>query len=284
MSKSSFTLLGTSRLGVEPSCQACSAGALVSFNWRYANERRSPEDLSHIGLFGDWQELRRGQLHRCRVCDEVWYLDGDAERMTHVQSERLSLVLEWKAAIITLPAAISAVIQRIGPTPPDVYGNGREQRVTPCEVITRSGERFDKAMICVQRDAPVQDHLRFRLASDIAEVKQSPFALPRMVREASSRAHEIRNSFSPTLIEMPDSRRFVMNGTTSFMAEQGYKASDARVVSGDYFSKNPVPSFVEPPSDVVYFIVDGDPGWASEPPQIRKPASPRRGWLKRLLG
>lgn len=148
----------------------------------------------------------------------------------------------------------------------------------------RAGERFDKSMICVQRDAPVQDHLRFRLSSDIAEVKQSSFALPRMVREASSRAHEIRNSFSSTLIEMPDSRRFVVNGMTSFMAEQGYKAWDARVISGDYFSKNPVPSFVDPPRDVVYFIADGDPGWASEPRQIRKPDSPRKGWLKRLLG
>lgn len=284
MATSSFTLLGTSRLGVEPRCQECGAGSSLSFNWQYANERRSPEDLRQIGLFVDWRELRRGKLYRCSICDEVWHLDKDAQRMTHVQAERLPLVLAWSAETIALPGAISAVIQRIGPTPPDVYGNGRERRVTPCEVTTRSGERFDKAMICVQPDAPVQDYLRFRLGSEVAEVNASPFALPRVVREASSRAHEMRMGFSPTLIEMPNGRRFVMNGMTSFMAEHGYTASDARVVSGSYFSEHPTPSFVTPSSDVTYFIVDGDPGWTPAPWTATKATSPRKGWLKRLLG
>lgn len=237
----------------------------MSFNWRYANERRSPEDLSQIALFAYWKELRRGTLYRCRVCDEVWHLDGDAERMTHVQSERLPLVLDWNRKPIVLPPAVSNVIERIGPTPPDVYGNGKERRVTPCEVISRSGERFETAMICVQQDAPVQDHMRFQLGSEVAEVSESSFALPRAVREASSRAEEMRNGFSPTLIEMPDGKRFVMNGMTSFMATQGYTASDAHVVNGSYFSEHPTPSFVETPNDVIYFIVDGEPGWTVGP-------------------
>lgn len=261
MSESSFVALGTSRLGVAPRCQACGAGASVSFNWHYSNQRRSPEDVSRIGLFVDWQVLRRGKLGACSVCGDMWHLDDSAEWMTHVPSERLSLVLEWDAETISLPPTILAAVQRIGPTPPDLYGNGRERRVTPCQVMTQSGEKVDRAMICVQRDAPVQGHLRFRLGSDIAELNESPFALPRIVREASGRAHEIRMGFYPTLIEMPDGRRFVMNGMTSFMAEDGYVASDARVVDGSYFSEHPTPSFVKPATDVTYFIVDGDPGW-----------------------
>ena len=284
MATPSVTLMGTSRLGVEPRCKECGAGASLSFNWRYANERRSPEDLRSLGLFVHWRELRRGQLYRCSICDEVWHLDEDAERMTHVQSERLPLLLAWSAETIALPAAISAVIQRIGPTPPDLYGNGRERRVTPCKVITRSGEQFDQAIICVQRDAPVQDYLRFRLGSEVAEVNASPFALPRVVREASSRAQEVRMGFSPTLIEMPDGRRFVMNGMTSFMAEHGYNASEARIVSGDYFSERPTPSFVTPSSEIPYFIVDGDPGWTAAPWTAAEATSPAKGWLRTLLG
>jgi hypothetical protein len=265
MSDSPITVLGTSWLGVDPRCQACGAGESVSFNWRHANERRSPEDLNQIALFVHRTALRRGMLYRCRVCDEVWHLDGDAAWMTHVGSERLPLVLDWNGAPIILPPALGDVIERIGPTPPDLYGNGKERRVTPCEVITRSGERFETAMICVQQDAPVQDHMRFRLGSEIAEVSESPFALRRAVREASSRADEMRMGFYPTLIEMPDGQRFVMNGMTSFMATPGYVAADAQVVDGSYFSENPVPSVVEAPNDVVYFIVDGDPGWTVEP-------------------
>lgn len=277
-------MMGTSRLGVEPCCQACGAGASLWFSWRHAHERRSPEDLRRISSFAYLRTLRRGSLYKCSVCDEVWHLDEDTERMTHVASERLPLVLTWSREASVLPAAMSGLVQQIGPTPPDIYGNGSECRVTPCAVTTHSGERFDKAVICVQRDAPVEDGLRFRLGSEIADITESPFSLPRLVREASSRAHEVRMGFSPTLIEMPDGRRFVMNGTTHFFVAPGYAASDARTVAGSYFSETTPPSLVEMPNDVIYFVVDGDPGWVPEPPKTTKTNSSLMGWLKKLLG
>jgi hypothetical protein len=105
----------------------------------------------------------------------------------------------------------------------------------------------------------------FRLGSEIAEVSASAFALPREVREASSRAQEMRMGFSPTLIEMPDGKRFVMNGMTSLMVEQGYEASDARLIDGSYFSEDPPPRVVGTPTNLVYFIFDGDPNWSIAP-------------------
>jgi hypothetical protein len=276
-----FTILGTSRLGVEPQCKACGAGASVSFNWRYANERRSSEDLSRIKLFVEWMTLRRGSLHHCSVCRAVWHLDGNAERMTFVDAERLPLVLEWNQTAIVLSPAVALAVQRIGPTPPDTYGNGIERRVTPCEVVTQLGERFQNAMICVQLDAPVQEHLNFRLGTEIAQVKESSAALPRAVREASSRAPEMRMGFSPTLIVMPDNRRFVMNGMTSFMAVPGYRASDARLANGGYFSETTTPSVIQTPNDVTFFIVDGDPGWvAGSGIYVREASAPKRWWRK----
>jgi hypothetical protein len=264
VSNFAFTALGSSRLGAEPRCDACGAGASVWFNWQYANERQSPEDLSRIANYAHWRELRRGKLYHCRICKEVWHLDGGAELLTHVKSERLPLILDWDRLETALPPSLSAIIERIGPTPPDVYGNEKERRVTPCKVVSRSGEVFETAMICVQLDAPIQEHMRFRLGSEIAEISESAFALPRSVREASSQAHEIRMGFSPSLMEMPDGKRYVMNGMTSFMVEQGYTASDARVINGSFFSEHPTPCFVEKPNDVVYFIFDGDPCWSVE--------------------
>lgn len=286
---SGFTILGTSRLGAEPACDACGAGATVSFNWRYAQERRSAEDVERINLFAAWKNLRRGKLYRCLACQAVWHLDGDSERMTHVNDERIELVLAWNAAPITLPADLVAIVQQIGPTPPDVYGNGRERRATPCAVETNSGEIFERAMICVQADAPVDDHLQFRLGSEIARIHESAFALPAEVRRASSLAPEMRMGFSPTLIEMPDGRRFVMNGMTSFMVMDGHAAKDAQVANGSYFQENPPPGFIETPKDIVYFIVDGEPGWVAEEPEMVassavRSAPKRPTWLRRLLG
>ena len=263
---SAFTVIGTSRLGVEPSCTACGAGASVSFNWAYARKRGASEDKERIALFALWRPLRRGQLHRCRMCQAIWHLDGDAQDMTHVENERLDLVLAWDREPIGVPPDIVAIAEKIGPTPPDVYGNGHERRVTPCAITTVSGTTFETALICVQLDAPVQAHMQFRLGSEIASIRESPFALPAEVRRASSRAEEMRMGFSPTLIEMLDGRRFVMNGMTSFMVVDGYDASEARVVTGSFFREDPSPAFVEKPKDPVYFIVDGDPGWVVNEP------------------
>lgn len=281
---SNFTMLGTTRLGVQPRCEPCGAGATISFNWRYAQERGSAEDLKQISLFSPWKTLRVGSLYRCNVCNEVWHLDGGGERMTHVAPERLDLVLAWDRSAIELSEALQAVLREISPTPPDVYGNGAERRVTPCTVETVSGERFEKAMVCIQRDAPIQDHMIFKLGSEIAQISESPFALPLAVREASSRAEEMRMGFSPALIEMPNGRRFVMNGMTSFMVMAGYDAREASVAEGSYFKEDPPPSFVETPADLVYFIVDGEPGWVREEPDYVAPLPKRWGWFRRLLG
>ncbi len=256
----------------------------MSFDWRSANERRDPDDLKKMEPLTHWMELRRGSLFRCQQCSEVWHLDGNAKLMTQVEPGRLPLVLDWNRKPIVLPADVMEVVQHIGPTPPDVYGNGSERRVTPCEVTTRSGEIIETAMVCIQLDAPIDAQRRCRLGSEIAEVRESRFALPRSVREASSRAEEMRMGFSPTLIEMPDGRRFVLNGMTSFMAVNGYAASDARVATGSYFSEERPPSFVETPDDVVYFIVDGDPCWVSEPSASISQTPARKGWLKKLFG
>lgn len=284
-----FTVLGTSRLGAEPACSACGAGATVSFNWSYAQERRSAEDVERIKLFAEWKSLRRGALYHCRVCQAVWHLDGRSERMTHVNDGRIELVLAWDAASITLPPDLARVVQQIGPTPPDIYGNGRERRVTPCTVKTSSGETFERAMICVQADAPVEDHMRYRLGSEIASIHESTFALPAEVRRASSLAQEMRMGFYPTLIEMPDGRRFVMNGMTSFMLVDGYAAKDAQVTNGSYFQENVPPDFIETPRDIVYFIVDGEPGWVAEElatvdTSAVSAVPKRRAWLSRLFG
>ncbi len=286
-----ITTVDTRRVGAVPRCEACGAGATLWFNWSYAQGRDQPEDRARTSVFSIWRPLRRGQLYRCSVCQEVWHLDGNAETMTYVEEERLLLVLKWNNEPISIPTAIVADLELIGPTPPDTYGNGRERRVTPCTIETRSGEVFELAMVCVQPDAPVQSYLQFRLGSEIAKVGTSRFALPLEVRRESSRAPEMRMDFSPSLIEMPDGMRFVLNGMTNFMAVDGYDATEASVASGNYFNEDPRPTLLQTPEGVVYFIVDGDPGWVDPSQEAASPvqlvATPmhrrQRTWLQRLF-
>ena len=159
---SDFVVTSTSRLGVDQGCMACGAGATISFNWALAIERKSSDDAKRGAPFVYWRSLRRGSLYRCNVCDEVWHLDGEGQLMTHVNSARLTVVMDWNREALKLTAALEARLELIGPTPPDTYGNWSDRRVTPCRVVTRAGELVDPAMICVQLDAPVQDNMHFR--------------------------------------------------------------------------------------------------------------------------
>jgi hypothetical protein len=98
--------------------------------------------------------------------------------------------------------------------------------------------------------------------------------------------------YSPTLIEMPDGAKFIMNGMTSFMAVPGYEASQARLASGGDMSLEAAPQFVETPDDVVYFIMDGAPDWSadmySDGPVTSQPPktvpSVRKTWWQRITG
>jgi hypothetical protein len=68
------------------------------------------------------------------------------------------------------------------------------------------------------------------------------------------------------------------------MVMAGYNAREARVAEGSYFKEDPPPPFVETPPDLVYFIVDGEPGWVREEADYVAPLPKRRGWFRRLLG
>ncbi len=283
---SAFTTVGTSRLGKPAHCMACGAGATISFNWAYAQEHGMPGGQAQVSTLFVWRSLRRGTLYRCHFCQEVWHLDGDGEFMTYVDESRLELVLAWDRSIISLPPEISAKMQMIGPTPPDLYGNGGKQRVTPCLAETLAGEVLELAMICIQRDAPIQTHQKFRLGSELLRIDESRFALPLEVRRASSRAEEMRMGFSPSIIEMPDGRRFVLNGTSNFMVKDGYDAREAKVAGGNFFREEPRPSLMPHPEGIPYFVVDGDPGWIrddKETPTIASQPAKRRGWLQKLI-
>ena len=214
---------GTPRIRGRAACSACGQPTCRSYNWQ-AHRRACP------ALFSPWRALRHGTLHRCGPCMAIWYLDVDNLFLTLVAEDRMPLMMEWDRGPVTLPADAAAVLGRIGATPTDLYGNEARRRLTPCEVVTHSGEMFRTAMICVQRDAPVDPDRHFRLGSEIARIAEGPFTLPLGVRQASGQAPERRMGFAPCLIEMPDARRFALNGTTSFMIEPGYDARQARLV------------------------------------------------------
>lgn len=221
--------IASRRLDAIPRCEACGAGSVVGFNWDHARRSRDAETRRRVAALGAPRKLRSGTVYSCTRCNAAWYLHGDRPWMEAVPEGRMPIVEAWNRAPLVLPEAVRAALDAIGRTPPDLYGNGDAYHETPCSVVTASGEELNLAVVSRQRGAPVEESRNYRLASEIAEVRPSDFALPLDVRIASSRSPELRMGFAPTPIEMPDGGLFVLNWATHFLDEPGYSAADARV-------------------------------------------------------
>lgn len=236
-------------------CPACRAGGLISFSWPDPPNYDDDKHWRPMESLQADRPLRYGTLYRCLACARPWHLNGAGNRMTIVPEGRLELVLAWNAAEIMLPDAVLEALGEIGPTPPDIYGNRRDYVEIPCGVLTRSGERVDVAIVSIQQDAPVDEWRPSRLGSEIASVYPSPLALPLEVRLACTEAPERAMGFAPTLIEMPDGKRFTLNGTPDFLNVPGYRAADARTRGYPDQIQN-LPDLPETPQRI-YFIADG---------------------------
>ena len=272
-------ILSRSRSGVPATCKLCLAGKLDSFNWTNAKSTWAKAKFNQTdakfyeagtkanagttreinvpppGAFVIFQSLRYGTLYRCKICGEVWYLDGTEGMMSFVQQARVPLILKWSEQEIVLSETILAKLDAIGRTPPDIFGNGCQYSETPCGVQTILGESIDLAVVSFQQHAPFESWRESRLGSEIADVYESPYALPLDVRIATSQADELRMGFAPTTVEVPDGRQFTLNWRPNFWARSDCRASDVKL------SRQPVdwanlPEGVPTPTNIAYFVAD----------------------------
>ena len=167
--------------------------------------------------------------------------------------DRLPFVLEWSASPIVMAREMLETLEKIGETPADRYGNGRDERNFPCGAVTDAGERIDLATVSFRSTCPY-GAMNYRLATEIVAIYASPYALPLDVRRATSEAHETHMGLAPTPLIMPSGQLFVLNGRADFFVKSGYVASQARLATS--VPQNVHPEIIGKPKEVVYFIAD----------------------------
>lgn len=233
----------------KPQCNACQAGKTVWFAWKLDEAPRA---------FVLEQYLRIGKLYRCSICHRPWYLDGFEKYMYSVEEQRVPLVLQWNERPIRLQPELIAKLREIGRTPPDQYGNRRQYDETPCGVVTTAGERIDMAIVSLQAHAPVERGRDCRLATEVAEIYESPFALPLAVRFETSQANGLRMGYAPTTVEMPDGHLFELNWQPNFIRLPAYIGSQAKLTDRriDWRFEKQKPTVIGTPKGVVYFVAD----------------------------
>ncbi len=230
---------------------------MVSFPWESSSGPLTQTTQRDRSVFVKSRELRHGCLYRCRVCDAPWYLFGQPEIMHAVPNERLDLISKWNEHPQLLSDEFKTILQSIGRTPPDRYGNGREFNETPCCVETVHGETIERAVVSLQQHAPIEDWRNYRLASEIARIKPSASALPLAVRIATSQAEEVSMGFAPTYIESPEKEILTLNWTQHFLVKPGWDANKVALSRKAVDTQSP-PVIYNGTEGIVYFVADED--------------------------
>lgn len=200
------------------------------------------------------RDLRIGHLYECGRCGTRWYLWAEWPFRVELDPAALPLIEEWNAAPVSLGKEMRATLKRIGASPTHPTPRNRE---TPCAVTTAGGEDFPCAILRQQDHAPIGERgKKWRLATEIAELRPSPFALPLPVRTATFHAPEIQKNHSPSLIVMPDGRFFAAEGPEVFMVHPDYDAASAKMADRDGIPPGEIAEFVPLPKEVAYFVAD----------------------------
>lgn len=201
------------------------------------------------------RELKFGTLYRCDVCQSRWYYHTpERGRIKRVIAREIPEILRWDKTSTTLSGAQVKVLDRIGATAnanPTGLGPYAD---FPCRVITTNGEEIKAALVCRQKYAPDSTSNTYRYASDIAEIFESPIALPLDIRNQTTKAREVRNGLAMTFIES-QGQVFFLRWTCNFFEKEGHVTKDVKLIVPDRdFEEYPQLSYE--PDDVVYFIAD----------------------------
>lgn len=243
----------------KPECPACDGSNIVMFNWESANEKSANDLTKYTQGIRHEKNLRAGQLYYCPYCEQRWYLDREEVFMSIVPQERLPYLHQWNRMTLNFSDKQLALLETIGATPTDLYGNGQGVISVPCEVTGKDGSIYRKAIIRFQSYPPIDEWQKnWHFANEVVCFRESDFCLPQDVRVASSQAYEVRMGFAPTKVQDNQSNQYLLNWTTAFFDYKDVEGKDI-LLSDKQVGEMP-PIVNESDSDIEYFIADYSEG------------------------
>jgi hypothetical protein len=152
----------------------------------------------------------------------------------------------------TLTPDLLEKAKKIGATPYRIIPGEVSHLMVPCKVVTRDLSIVEMSLVCFQKIGPVESWQKHvRAASEIIDILPSEYALPYRIRLATTKAKEIRMSYSPTAIKAKLWERFNLNGTTNFFDYREIKGKD--ISKSWFFSINSL-TFTDNTDKITFFI------------------------------
>lgn len=245
----------TPRMG----CPNCDRGdRTIRFDWKLALESPESDFGKYAQTLQEEKALRAGFLFQCPTCPQRWYLDPAREIMSAVPPERFELLLRWGSAPLSLSPVLLDKISLIGATPAHTLSAEKNYAEVPCRVRTAQGGWIDRCLVVFKAPPPLETfYKKVHLASDIADIEPSEFALAHPIRFNTSRSKEEKPGQFHTFVESKKSGPLALNGTVNFLDHKGSKGKDMLLASGTPKpGKKRVPVIVEKPDKIAFFFAD----------------------------
>lgn len=244
---------------VEERCSGCGApDGYINMDWAAARTGTNPETAAIAEHIEYVRELKFGQLHRCRVCGEWWYLNDARSTIERVRPERRAIVRAWDGCRTAPSPEVFAALDRIGATEADQYGNGRGELKVPCRIAWAGESTDDPCVFVITKRPPIDDWFaRCKLFRPDARVLPSKFALPAEVRLQTLRAEEIRMLYAPTVVVADSGQRLIINWSANVLHHSDVVGSRVRLATDADAKYDPsLPIVSEPFDETTYVFCD----------------------------
>jgi hypothetical protein len=241
-------------------CPVCDDPPYLSLNVRHAREHGDTKAREFVRTIERVRPIKHGHLCQCPLCDQQWVLDETESVIERVPRGREQIVQEWDSEQLPIAEDQLAILEQIGGTGADRYGNGRERIEIPCAVTLEDGTVHDPAIVWITKKPPIQDHFPdVRLFDHVRAVAPTEYALPLDVRLLTLAAHEIRMGFAPTAVQGPAGQEYVLNWSRSLFSYRGVKGNCIRPASDNLQFNESTP--IVPPIEMttVHFYADWFP-------------------------
>ena len=240
-------------------CPTCGGpDGTLRFDWVLATQDPESDFAPYASTLIEQKPLRSGSLYKCSHCGQKWWLDVEGSTMRLVPRERLLTLEQWSSIPLVLSPALLEKARTIGATPVHALAQEKEYAEVPCRVVTLRGENLEKCLLVFRKDPPLETG-PLRLASELADLSPSDFALPLDVRRTSVRSQPGKAGRAPTRVRDPQGRAWNLDWVVNFVDQKGLRGCDLRLAAPGATPSKGRATWLQEPEGLPLFLADWDP-------------------------
>lgn len=230
------------------------SGKIIEYNIESARDSKNKDIKAINDQLTFQEEISYGRIYVRKDNGDLWYINPIESTANFITRDQLHLFHKWDKDPLLPTEKEFDILKQIGGLPSTKYSLYPDNLQFPARVTTRTGQQVDLCLFHFSKAPPFQSYFKkVLLLNDILDIKPSEFALPYDLRLASTKAAEIRMSFSPFMVKTNLGKLLTYNGITQFASTGDIKGSE--IIEEVDFSHDRFEKIVDVPLSEITFII-----------------------------